>query len=486
MKRIVFLSVLFAAILLSCRKIEVDGDTVFVPQPGGGGGTGGTRQTIALRGRIDSNMTLTTANDYTIDGLTYIMPNRTLTIQPGVTVKANFTGSNVAALVITRGAKINASGTATQPIVFTSANPNPRSGDWGGIIMLGRARVNTTSTAGAGTFVVEGGINNADGLGVAGGTDDDDSSGVLRYARIEYAGYAFQPDQEINSLTMAAVGRKTVIEYVQVSHAKDDAFEWFGGTVNCRYLIAYKTQDDDFDTDNGFSGSVQFGLIFRDSSIADISRSEAFESDNDASGTNNTPKTLAVFSNVTAIGPRAATTNIGNPLYLAGAQIRRNSGISIYNSVFMGWPQGLLIDDTRGLVSDDITDSTLRFSGNLIAGTATPFGYTGAAAGMSSATLDAHFRSAFYKNTVLANNEQVGYTRPFDYTNPDFSPFASANVNIPGFPSGPNPVVGANNVTFTETRISERSFIQTVNFRGAIGPSGEANNWYKGWTRFGN
>ncbi len=484
MKRILLLSVLFTATLFSCRKIEVDGGTTTViTQPGGNN----TRQTITLKGRIDSSMTLTAANDYIIEGITYIMPNRTLTIQPGVTVKASFTGANVAALVITRGAKIEASGSATQPIVFTSANPNPRSGDWGGIVILGRARVNTTSTVGAGTFVVEGGINTADNLGVAGGTDDTDNSGTLRYVRIEYAGYAFQPDQEINSLTMAAVGRGTTIEYVQVMHAKDDAFEWFGGTVNCRYLVAYKTQDDDFDTDNGFSGSVQFGLVFRDSTIADISRSEAFESDNDASGTANTPKTTAVFSNITAIGPRANAYSTGfNPLYLAAAQIRRNSGLAIYNSVFMGWPQGLLIDDTRGLVSDDIMDSTVRFSGNLIAGTTTPFAYAGAAAGMSSAAIDAHFRNTFYRNTVLANNEQVGYTRPFDYNNPDFSPFASANVNIPGFPSGPNPIVGAGNVSFTESRISERSFIQAVTFRGAIGASGEANNWYKGWTRFGN
>jgi hypothetical protein len=486
MKRVLFLSVVFAAMVISCRKIEVDGETIVINN-GGSGGSGTGRQTITLRGRIDSNMTLTSANDYILDGPVYIMPTRTLTIQPGVTVKANFTGSNVAFLAITRGAKINASGTATLPIVFTSANPTPRSGDWGGIVILGRAKVNATSTAGVGTFVVEGGINTPDGLGVAGGTDDADSSGVLRYARIEYAGYAFQPDQEINSLTMAAVGNKTVIEYVQVSHAKDDAFEWFGGTVNAKYLVAYKTQDDDFDTDNGFSGSVQFGLIFRDSSIADVSLSEAFESDNDNGGTGNTPKTTPVFSNVTAIGPRATTNNIGNSLYLAGVHVRRNTGIAIYNSVFMGWRQGLLIDDSRGLVSDDIFDSTIRFAGNLIAGTVTPFAYvTGTGSTTNATAVDAHFRNSFYKNAVLANNEQVGYTRAFDYANPDFSPFASPNVNIPGFPGGPNPIVGAANVVFTDARISARTYIQAVNFRGAIGPSGEANNWYKGWTKFSN
>lgn len=493
MNRIFLLSVALTAVLFSCRKIEVDGDgtpVVVNPTPNPGGGS----QTIIIKGRIDSNMTLIPANNYIIQGVAYIMPNRTLTIQPGVTIKASFTGADVAALVITRGAKINASGTASQPIVFTSASPTPRSGDWGGIVILGRAPVNGTSTGGgAGTIAVEGGINNSDNLGIAGGTDAADSSGVLRYARIEYAGYAFQPDQEINSLTLAGVGNKTVIEYVQVSFAKDDAFEWFGGTVNARYLVAYKTQDDDFDTDNGYSGSVQFGLVFRDSTIADISRSQAFESDNDANGTANTPKTLAVFSNVTAIGPRATTANIGNSLYLAAAQIRRNSGISIYNSVFMGWPQGLLIDDSRGLVSDDIFDSTIRFAGNLITGTATPFAYaTGTGSTTNATALDAHFRNPFYRNAVLANNEQAGYTRPFDYGNPDFSPFASANVNIPGFPSGVNPIVepaaSTSNtlVTYSDARIAARTYIRATKFRGAVGASGEDANWYKGWTRFGN
>jgi hypothetical protein len=485
MKRILILAILTGILATGCRKIEVDGEnnqTVAPPPPPG-------RQTITLKGRIDSTLTLTNANDYILDGLVYIMPNRTLNIQAGTVIKANFTGANVASLIITRGAKINAQGTATNPIVFTSANPTPRSGDWGGIVICGRAPVNTTSTAGAGTFVVEGGINTSDGLGVAGGTDAADSSGAIRYARIEYAGYAFQPDQEINSLTMAAVGNKTVIEYVQVTYAKDDAFEWFGGTVNCRYLVTYKTQDDDFDSDNGFNGSVQFGLIFRDSSIADISRSEAFESDNDASGTANQPKTLAVFSNVTAIGPRATLTNIGNALYLAGAQIRRNTGISIYNSVFMGWPQGLLTDDSRGLVWDDVQDSTIRFVGNCIAGTVLPFGYSAPnpAGATTLAIVDAWYRNPFYRNTVLTVNEQVGYTRPFDYVNPDFSPFSSPNISIPGYPTVPNSIVGAANVNFTDARIAARNaFIRAVNFRGAVGPSGEDNNWYKGWTKFGN
>lgn len=478
------LATLIVLALVGCRKIEVDGNgtTTVINTPGGSG----SRQTITLSGRIDSNITLSPNNDYIIQGLTYMVNNKTLTILPGTVIRGNFTGANVAALIITRGSKIVAEGSATSPIVFTSANQvNPRSGDWGGIVICGRAPVNSTSVAGAGTYLVEGGINNSFNDGIAGGTDANDSSGVLKYVRIEYAGYAFNPDQEINSLTLAAVGRKTVIENIQVSFAKDDAYEWFGGTVNCKYLVSYKTQDDDFDSDNGFSGTVQFGLIFRDSSIADVSRSEAFESDNDANGTTATPKTSAVFSNITAIGPRATASSIGNSLYLCAAQIRRNSAISIFNSVFMGWATGLLIDDSRGTPTwNNVLDSSLRFRGNLIAGCAIPINYAVAspATGTTQTTVNAHFTNSFYKNTILANNEQVGYTRPFDYINPDFSPFASANVNIPGFPSGPNPIT--NGWDFTDTKLSANAYITPVTFRGGIGPSGVFNNWYKGWTRF--
>jgi hypothetical protein len=241
----------------------------------------------------------------------------TMTIEPGVTVKGSYIGNDVGALIITRGAKINANGTADLPVVFTSNSPNPRSGDWGGIVILGKASVNA-SFSGANTIEVEGGINNSFNDGIAGGgtsVNDDDSSGALRYVRIEFAGYAYQPDKEINSLTMAAVGRKTVIDNVQVYYAKDDAFEWFGGTVNCSHLIAYKTQDDDFDTDNGYSGKVQFGIVIRDSLIADISNSEAFESDNNSSGSAASPKTTAVFSNITAVGPKATLSNTGSSLF---------------------------------------------------------------------------------------------------------------------------------------------------------------------------
>jgi len=489
MKKSVLLAAAFVALIAtSCRKIEMDGGTsTVVTQP-----TTPGVQTIILKGRIDKDTVLREGNNYILSGIVYMVNNATMTVQPGVTVKGDYTGTNVAALVITRGAKLIADGTQEKPIVFTSNSPVPRSGDWGGIVLLGKASVNTAFTGtggGTGIYQAEGGIDNSFGDGLAGGgtsPNDADNSGILRYVRIEYAGYAYQPDKELNSLTMCAVGSGTIIDYVQVTYAKDDAFEWFGGTVNCKHLIAYKTQDDDFDTDNGFSGKVQFGIILRDSTIADISRSEAFESDNDASGSINNPQTKAVFSNITAIGPRATLANSGNSLFLTAAQIRRNSGISIYNSIFLGWPSGLLIDSRNGrAVELNINDSTVRFKNNIIAGCGplsgtdvTSMNYIGTAttpwatSGVDS--VKTFFGTTAFGNKVLTNVSDAKMIAPFSYNAPDFLPFAGSNGNQ-------DILTGA---SFTDSKLT--SGFNVVKFRGACDAAGVDAFWWKGWTRFIN
>ena len=488
-----FLFYTFALVTLSvvgCRKIEEDGQIIYVNT--GGGGTTTTGQTITLAGRITQDTILREGNTYILKGLVYMANNATMTVQPGVTIKGSFQGADVAALIITRGAKIVADGTVDKPIVFTSNSPTPRSGDWGGLVICGKASVNASYTAsyannptavvGQGVYQVEGGVDNSYADGLAGGgvtPNDADSSGILRYVRIEYAGYAYQPDKEINSLTMAAVGSKTLIDYVQVTYAKDDAFEWFGGAVNAKHIIAYKTQDDDFDTDNGFSGKVQFGLIIRDSLVADISRSESLESDNNSSGSTATPKTSAVFSNITSIGPRATLNNIGNSLYLAGAQIRRNSALSIYNSVFLGWPTGILIDASTGTPTDkNIDDSTLRIRYTTIAGCNTAVNYTASSSaptGATAASINTWFTNSFFGNTIITNVSDAKLIQPFNYSLPDPTPFAGSN--------GYQPVIAQGN--FTDTKLAG-SFFKVVTFRGAIAPAGEDQTWWKGWTKFTN
>lgn len=304
---------------------------------------------------------------YLLKGWVYVADGAELTIEPGTVIMGD--KQTKASLIVERGGKLIARGTADQPIVFTSeeAKGQRKPGDWGGVILCGRAHNNKNEQQ------IEGGPRTKHG-----GTDDADNSGVLSYVRIEFAGYPFKTDQEINGLTLGSVGSGTQVDHVQVSYSNDDSFEWFGGTVNCKYLIAYKGWDDDFDTDNGFSGKVQFGLAIRDPKIADKSQSNGFESDNNADGDISEPFTSAVFSNMTFIGPKASDPNFknttdyitggslnpgngsGTGLFQAAMHIRRNSRLNCYNSVAVGWPIGLILDNEKGNTQEAATDGLLK------------------------------------------------------------------------------------------------------------------------------
>jgi hypothetical protein len=298
-----------------------------------------------LRGNIAAGTTLTLSNTkiYGLDGYVFVDSGAVLRVLPGTVVVGDTAGQN-SALCINRGGILYAAGTATQPIVFTSRSTQGqrRRGDWGGLLIAGRARVNQNTP-----IAFEGGIADENRVrGWYGGTDDNDSSGVVRYVRVEFGGIAAFPNEELNGITLGGVGRRTVFQYVQSSFANDDGIEWFGGSVDGKWLISNSAIDDDFDTDFGFSGRVQYGLIVRDPQVADQSTSQAFESDNDAAGSLNQPYTSAIFSNITAIGPLSDTAQVAgtaagtwSSLFGNAAQIRRNSRQSIVNSVFVGWPK---------------------------------------------------------------------------------------------------------------------------------------------------
>jgi hypothetical protein len=518
MKQLFILSLAFLAIT-GCRKIEMDGEKEIFVVTKEVAPVGVVSNTVTLSGRITKDTTLFAKDVNYLSGIVYVMKGVTLTIQEGAKVMGKSSGADVAALVITRGAKIIARGTAEKPVVFTSAAQNPASGDWGGVVLLGTARVNTTltwkGTAVTGLTSVEGGINDTEiGLGLAGSGDaafptgnDADNSGVMQFVRIEYAGYAYQPDNELNSLTMAGVGNGTTISHIQVTYAKDDAFEWFGGTVNCKYLIAYKTQDDDFDTDNGYNGNVQFGIILRDSVIADISTSEAFESDNNSGGTATSFQTTAVFSNITAIGPRIDPVyGKGNSLYRAGAHIRRNTGISIMNSIIAGWNRGIQFDASSGVpVDKNVTDSVIRIKNTTLAGNTVNIDYvrsTGTSATYASNAdgitgLTTWFSTPAFGNTILtsASGDRLKLIQPFNYNNPDFTPYAnnstpSGSVSTDVLTSGSSPwgtlgiwdhVNFTKNGAFTDSKL-QNAFFEKVTFRGAVATSGTNQTWWKGWT----
>lgn len=411
-------------------------------------------------------MTLTADKKYTMKGFVFVKSGVTLTIEPGTVIMGDKASKGT--LVITRGAKINANGTADKPIVFTSALPAGarNQSDWGGIIILGKAPINPS----AGEAKIEGGLTATAGGNEKdyiwyGGADASDNSGTLKYVRIEFAGAPFSPDNEINGLTMGGVGAGTTISYVQVYRSGDDAFEWFGGTVNCDHLIATYTWDDDFDTDFGFSGRVQFGLAQRVKNTADLSGSNGFESDNDGNGTTATPQTRAVFSNMTIIGPiTTAGTGGINANFQNGAQIRRNSSQSIVNSIFIGFPVGLYIDDTKGTATSiNATANSLMFRNNIIAGCATPFKKTS-----GWATADAWF--ALTNTTELDSAQKVLLVDPYKF---------SASVQTPA--GRPSYVLKASSAATTGADFTGMSGFQSVGFRGAFDAT---TDWTATWATF--
>jgi hypothetical protein len=294
----------------------------------------------------NSNRTLYSDTTYYLTGLYFVSPGFALTIQPGTIIK----GDTAATLIIRPGAQIHATGTVSQPIIFTSMKlPGLRQrGDWGGVVILGNAPVNQVNPQ------IEGGII----PGVYGGSDPNDNSGEFQYVRIEYPGYRYQLDNEINGLTMGGVGRGTQIDHIQVSYSFDDSYEWFGGTVDAKYLVAYGGTDDEFDTDFGYQGRVQFAFAMKDPDIWDpTGQSNGFESDNMGSASYVTPRTWPRFSNVTMVGPKRAdtvATRIGNA-FQYGAVLRRSTLFSFYNSVIAGYPGGISLRDIssyNGFVAD--------------------------------------------------------------------------------------------------------------------------------------
>lgn len=498
--------------------------------------------TVDITGEITTDMHLTTDKQYLLKGWVYVTSGKTLTIDPGVIIKGD--RNTKGALIIEKGAKIMAQGSATAPIVFTSNElPGDRTyGDWGGVIICGTAPTNWT----AGEAQVEGGPRSK-----YGGTDPHDNSGVLSYVRIEFAGIAFSPNNEVNGLSLYGVGDGTKLDHIQVSYSGDDAIEWFGGTVNAKNLVSFRTWDDDFDTDVMYRGKNQFVVALRDPYSADQSGSKVFESDGYKTsatatglGGDTTKLTRPVFSNCTIIGPMVnanGASTIDNQ-YIAGAHIRLGSAMSLLNSVLGGFPTGILIDDNTAVGSTvgNIVNDALQIRNNIIAGntpgkdifhvknggsnmtststwgdTTTPSyaPYSGPI-GFLTAPANRNYLYASFTNGVRLQN-------PFDLTNPNFlptstSPIAYNSKALPGYmtdttggrPADPfangklypyDPTKPLNEDTtnrfanynaptaapnFTTTKAND-AFFDKVSYVGAFSIAETfANNWMSGWTNF--
>lgn len=416
-----------------------------------------------------STQTLDASKTYLLKGFVFVRSGQTLTIPAGTVIFGD--KATKGTLIIDKGGRIVAEGTAEKPIVFTSKlAPGERDkGDWGGIVLLGNANVNQDNPA------VEG-VTPAATFGTKNSTaNDNESSGILKYVRIEFAGIALSPNNETNSLTMAGVGRGTVIENVQVSYGGDDGFEWFGGTVNCKNLVSYATWDDDFDTDFGYTGKVQFGLAVRDPFSADQSGSNAFESDNDAGGSSSLPITAPVFSNITVFGPRFDSTSTISGNYQHLAHLRRRTATSIFNSVLMGFPVGIRLDGTT--TYDNYTSGAGEIKNNLLIS----LGNRGAARPFQGGT---NVADDLVKDYYTTNNPAgfISITKELNYSALGIDQklfFAKTTV----YPANPEFSVTtgviATGANFSHGKLSD-TYFQQVAFHGAFG----ASDWTNGWTSF--
>jgi hypothetical protein len=470
--------------------------------------------TVNIQGSITANQTLVAGTNYLLKGQVFVESGVTLTVPAGTVVKGD--KATKATLIVKPGGKLVANGTSTNPVVFTSSQVIGArdKGDWGGIVILGTAYVNQATqpnVEGISPPVPYGNTTSPT-------TNADENSGTLNYVRIEYAGIELSANNETNSLTLAGVGNGTSINYVQVSFGGDDGFEWFGGTVNGKYLVSHSTWDDDFDTDFGWSGNVQFGLVVRNTFFADQSGSNAFESDNQGNGnattlcnaTVSSPGTSSgctsgVFSNITVLGPRETNSRSISGSYQNAMHIRRRSSISIFNSFISGFRIGLRIDDDAtyfNLAQGNAVHANNVLSNSSTAGIAssatatdgtyvTGIKFTAANDGTIDAALTAGGNATPIANYWLTNNTAFNnVTATTAWSNVGITPtlFWAGTTTAANYPSNPDFALvagdGANTnnlnsgAAFTNGKLG--SFFTSTTYRGAFGTT----DWTDGWAEF--
>ncbi len=401
-----------------------------------------------------ANVEWTADNEYVLNGLVFVGEGSSLTIQPGTVVKGKpGQGENASALVVARGGKIFAAGTADKPIIFTAeaddvSNPNDlplnARGLWGGVIILGRASLNSQP----GETPIEG-IPTTEPRGIYGGDDDGDNSGVFRYASIRHGGTDIGAGNEINGLTMGGVGSGTVIEYVEVYNNQDDGFEWFGGTVNTKYLVSAFNGDDAFDYDEGFRGKGQFWFAIQ----GDESGNRAGEHDGGTTPEDGTPYAIPVIYNATYIGSGAFSTNGDNDVVL---KIRDNAGGQYHNSIFTDFAgEGVDIED---LESGEDSRARLE-AGDLVLAHNIWWGF-GAGDDLAAIAPD-----PFAADHLAANGNQI--------VDPLLSGISrSQNLGLDPRPQTGSPAWGGGGT------IPDDSFYTEVDYVGAFG----SELWTSGWT----
>jgi hypothetical protein len=453
MKKTIAMLALISATISGCLKVDID-DSVT--------NTGSTTpSTGTLQERIIASKTLNGVinevvelpkGKYTLKGYVFVNNRATLRFAAGSIVVSDTVQKG--ALIVERNSRLFAEGTASEPIIFTSGKAAGlrKPGDWGGIVLLGNAPTNRLTTP-----IIEGGINSE-----YGGSVVADNSGILKFVRIEFAGIAADPNSEINGLTCGGVGSGTVLENIQVSYGNDDAYEFFGGTVNPKNIIAFATADDDFDFDFGFVGRLQFGISLRDPLFIDGGDAgNGIECDNDGTGTVASPRTRPQMSNFTFCGPNGATGTLANHNF--NTRFRRSTHFVLRNSILMGYQKGGFQFESDS-TAQGYLDGRSSFRHNLVNAIVEPYKVSSVALvpAVTAATVKAKAEGVdSCKSYAVATDIQL--ENPFNLAAPNFMPKTGS------------PALAANASSF----FGLTGFTATT-YVGALGTT----SWLTGWTNF--
>lgn len=371
---------------------------------------------VDLIGDITEDRILEEGQTYTLTGGLHVKEGATLTIEPGVTIIAQ-DDNQVDYILIEQGAKIDARGTASAPIVMTSNRKE--AGAWGGLHICGKAPINAGTDA-----------KSEIGDASYGGNDPADNSGVLQYIRVEYGGFTFSEEKEANGFTFYGVGNGTTVDHLQAYGGSDDGFEWFGGTVNVKYLISTNNTDDSFDWTEGWCGKGQFMVAYQVSVECDA----LMECDNNDNNEVAAPISHPVLANVTLVGNNSDENK-------RGVRLRAGTEVELYNAIVTGKSNALTTETTH--TEDALAKGTSKLQ------------YVYLSSGVKSDNKEVPV--LYDQNDFLAeaNHNQVNYT--FNLTDNFFGTIDGG--------------LDAKSIN---------SFFESAGYIGAISAD---NNWMAGWTR---
>lgn len=397
---------------------------------------------IVVTGEITGTESWVSSNYYVLRGAVFIRDGATLNIAAGTRVIGE--SGSVGTLIVSRGGRLNAIGTAEAPIVFTSDQPigTRNRGDWGGLIINGRAPVNLEGGEGAG----EG------DTGVYGGTNPNDNSGILRYVRVEFSGIEFSPDNELNGIAFQGVGRGTQVDFVQAHMSRDDAMEWFGGTVDGKHLVMSNAADDSLDWTFGWTGRLQYVAITQRGDDAD----NGIEADDNEFNNNALPRSNPQIYNITICGDPDRNEGGESP---RAANLRRGTAFTIRNFLITGFKTvGFQIETTNAATTGQVDNGTSQMG-------------AGVAWGMPT---NMHASVMTYITNGRFPNIRVG-------EDPGVSTAACSNHAAPNFqPTGIATLAGGQ---LAPIQPPNDGFFEVVTFIGAVPPAPSAD-WTRGWTAY--